>query len=600
LKAQGRLDQHRVTLQASAREPSLQASMTLAGAYDLPAERWQGQLTESKLTLPQGGSWEQEAASGLQLEASRQQLAQTCWRAGEARLCLTATQAKPETRLTWRLEQLNISAFAALMPEGYGVETIIDGQGAMTLQANLPTELALDLSLAPGRILLPDTKPLSLHASSIQLRQAESQWQASAQLAIDQAQARLTASVPMQGGGMSERPLQGQLTLDIPDLSWLSPLLPGVSQLAGRLEGRYSLAGTLAAPQLDGTLALREGRARVDAAGINLRQIQAQVEGGNRGVLHLNASADSGGTLTLTGQADLADGKPVIDLARRGQNVQVADIADARVWLSPDLRYHQDADGMRLTGTVNVPKAEITPRNLAANAIGVSRDQVLVGADAPEERAIPLSAEVQVVLGEAVSFEGFGLKSRVEGRLMAIDTPGAGGTRGRGELRLVDAAYKAYGQEIQVQTGRILFNGGPITEPTVDIIARRSPREDVSVALHVRGTLDQPTFDLTSSPAMPREQQLGWLLFGRPIDGGAGGELSGAAAALSLGIAGGDALASRIGKVIGLDQVSLGADTTSTAWQSSNSALPGAPGTDQTRFTVGKYLSPKQIGRAHV
>ncbi len=248
---------------------------------------------------------------------------------------------------------------------------------------------------------------------------------------------------------------------------------------------------------------------------------------------------------------------------------------------------------MRLTGTIAVPKADITPRKLAANAIGASSDQVLVGADAPVTRSLPLSAEVTVVLGEKVTFEGFGLRSRITGSVTAIDRPGSGGTRGRGELKLIDAAYKAYGQEIQVETGRILFNGGPIGEPTVDIVARRSPREDVTVSLRVRGTLDQPTFDLSSSPAMPREQQLGWLLFGRPIDGGAGGEFSGAAAALSLGIAGGDALASRIGKVIGLDQVSLGADSTSSAWQSSNSSLPGVPGTDQTRFTVGKYLSPK-------
>jgi translocation and assembly module TamB len=295
--------------------------------------------------------------------------------------------------------------------------------------------------------------------------------------------------------------------------------------------------------------------------------------------------------LTVKGTADLAGAKPIVTLRLKGEDVQVADVADARVWVSPTLDYAQDAQGLRLTGTVKVPKADITPRQLAANAVGATGDQVIVGAAAPVLDTLPLTAEVRVELGENVRFEGFGLKSRITGAVTAIDRPGSGGTRGRGELELVDAAYKAYGQEVQVTTGRILFVGGPIGEPQVDIVARRAPREDVTVSLRVRGTLDQPTFNLSSTPAMPREQQLGWLLFGRPIDAG-DGQFSGAAAALSLGIAGGDALASRVGKVIGLDQVSLAADASSTAWQPSET-MPGVPGTEQTRFTVGKWLSPK-------
>jgi translocation and assembly module TamB len=395
----------------------------------------------------------------------------------------------------------------------------------------------------------------------------------------------------MAGGALVERPLSGRVQLDVPDLAWITPLIPKVQDVRGVLSGAFTLAGTAVAPQLTGGLTLAEGSLRVPAAGIVIKDLNAEVRGGSSGALAIQAAASSGGRLTVQGTADFATGTPVVQLDIAGDDVQVADIPDARVWVSPKLRYAQDADGMTLTGTVKVPKADITPRKLAANAIGATGDQVLVGADVPLVKTLPLSAEVRIELGDKVTFEGFGLKSRITGAVTAIDRPGSGGTRGRGELELVDAAYKAYGQEIQVATGRILFIGGPIGEPQVDIVARRSPREDVTVSLRVRGTLDQPTFDLSSNPAMPREQQLGWLLFGRPIDSG-DGQFSGAAAALSLGIAGGDALASRIGKVIGLDQVSLGADASSTAWQSSET-LPGQPGTDQTRFTVGKYLSPK-------
>lgn len=591
--ASGRPQRHTVTLQANLEQPKSSASLTLDGALDLAARRWQGSLQQSSFTPPVGPVWQQEAAGALLLTAAQQQLAATCWRAGSARLCVDATLAPPSTRLAYRIEQLDTSAFAALLPKDWIVQTVLDGEGEVALLGAEPQTLGLDLRLAPGNIGVPGAPALQLLPSQLSVLQVGGNWQAKAALALDRGTVALDATLPVEGGVLLERPLGGRVRVNVPDLAWVGALVPQVQQLRGKLAGDFTLAGSAGAPRLEGALNLSEASVAIAAAGITLKDITAEVRGNSTGPLAISARATSGGTIAIDGTADFATGAPAVKLKITGSDVQVADIADARVWITPELDYEQNAEGMRLTGTVNVPRADITPRRLAANAIGASADQVLVGVDAPVAKSLPLTARVKLVLGEKVTFEGFGLRSRIVGEVTAFDRPGSGGTRGRGEIRLIDAAYKAYGQEIQVQTGRILFNGGPIGEPTVDLVARRSPREDVTVSLHVRGTLDQPTFDLTSSPAMPREQQLGWLLFGRPIDGGAGGEFSGAAAALSLGIAGGDALASRIGKVIGLDQVSLGADSTSSAWQSTNSSLPGAAGTDQTRFTVGKYLSPK-------
>ncbi len=593
LLAEGLPERHQITLEASASQPRSTATLTLAGALDLAARRWQGALQQSRFTPPYGPVWQQEAPGALRLTATEQALEPTCWRAERARLCLDATLAPPRTRIAYRLEQLETAAFAALLPKDWKIETTLDGAGEVALDGAAPTRLDLDLKLGAGRIQLPGAPPLQLLPSTLVVAESGGSWRADAQLLLDRGSLQVQATLPVAGAALLDRPLAGRVQLAVPDLAWVTPLIPQVQDLRGALAGDFRMDGSAGAPRLDGALQLVDGRFGIAAAGIVVQQVTAEVRGSNSGVLNFRGSASSGGTLRFEGTADFASGQPVVQLKIVGSEVQVADVADARVWVSPDLVYAQDAEGMRLTGRIDVPKADITPRRLAANAIGASADQVLVGSEAPVARPLPLSAEVTLVLGEKVSFEGFGLKSKITGSVTAIDRPGSGGTRGRGELRLVDAAYKAYGQEIQVETGRILFNGGPIGEPTIDLVARRSPREDVTVSLHVRGTLDQPTFDLTSSPAMPREQQLGWLLFGRPIDSGAGGELSGAAAALSLGIAGGDALASRLGKVIGLDQVSLGADATSSAWQSSHSSLPGAPGTDQTRFTVGKYLSPK-------
>jgi translocation and assembly module TamB len=80
---------------------------------------------------------------------------------------------------------------------------------------------------------------------------------------------------------------------------------------------------------------------------------------------------------------------------------------------------------------------------------------------------------------------------------------------------------------------------------------------------------------------MTQQQQLSWLLFGRPLDQSSSSQdrsmLSGAAVALGLG--GGSALAQNLRGGLGVDEISLGSSPGETQ--------------EQARLTVGKYLSPK-------
>src|SRR3546814_14949833 len=80
-------------------------------------------------------------------------------------------------------------------------------------------------------------------------------------------------------------------------------------------------------------------------------------------------------------------------------------------------------------------------------------------------------------------------------------------TRARGEINLVDGHYKAYGQDLTIETGKLIFSGGPVTEPALEVRATRKPTEDVTVGLYVRGTRRKPDFQLFSTPPMPHQQQ---------------------------------------------------------------------------------------------
>jgi translocation and assembly module TamB len=597
---QGRPQAMTVKAEVTATQPRAALAVQLQGALDLAQRRWQGTLQQASLTPPAGQPWLLRQAVPLVVQPDAQRLQEACWQSAATEVCLETSRSLPPAggpariEAKARVQQFDLAAFDALLPAGWQLHTVLQGHAELSLVGTVPQAVALDLRHDAGTLQLPNTPLLHLKPGSLGVQQRDGQWVADAALAVDQGNLAFEASVPMAGDAWSERPLGGKLAVDVPDLAVLQPFVKGVDAVQGAVQARFTLAGTAGAPRAEGSATLERGHLHVPALGITVSDIHARVDGTGADALAIHVQATSGkGVLNIDGTARFPDGKPDVALTVAGDDVQVADMADARVWISPRLAFAQNAEGLRLTGTVQVPKADITPRKIAGNAIGASNDQVLVGADAPSNSApLPLTAQVTVSLGDAVTFEGFGLKSRLGGEVTALDEPGGAGTRGRGELQLIDAVYRAYGQELKLETGRILFNGGLINEPTIDLRASRQPREGISVALHVRGTLVQPTFDLSSSPPMPREQQLGWLLFGRPIDGG--GQLSGAAAALSLGLAGGDALASRFGSVLGLDQVSLGGETDSTVWKPTDpNVVSTNTGTEQARFTVGKYLSPR-------
>jgi translocation and assembly module TamB len=293
------------------------------------------------------------------------------------------------------------------------------------------------------------------------------------------------------------------------------------------------------------------------------------------------------------------------ELTVHGENFQAMNTAEARAWVSPDLKLVRDAAGASLAGTLTVPRAEITPKGLGGGGVAVSSDQVLVGVEQPPaEEPLALSVALKLVLGDAVRIEGFGLKTRIAGAVDVTQAPHRE-ARARGELRLIDGQYKAYGQDLTIETGRLLFTGGDVTVPAVDLYATRHPRDDITVGVRVRGTLSKPELTLQSTPTLPREQQLAWLVLGRSLETSTAqdrGMMQ--SAALSLGLGGGDYVAGLIGKRIGLDEVSLGsavagssevaanAQTISGAQTGAGSAAANA-GATAAQLTLGKYLTPR-------
>lgn len=577
----GTLDAHALALQAQGAAHAL--DLAARGGWD--GTTWSGRLERGDWRLPETGAWSLDAPASLTLAAQTGRSEETCWRQDAASLCAALEYAAGNRRFRARLDDWPVGALAAQhLPPGVSIAA----QLGADLDARLPAQGAAQ---AQARVRLSSG---TLDWRELNQARRTAFGGGDAEVDLDAAGARARAELRLggtdrlvlearlpgyrSGVAAAEQPLTGRLQGSVQDLALVDGLLDAVDQISGALHLDAALGGTLASPEIDGELRLADARAFIGPAGAQLEDVQLTLSGDPlAGRLELAGTARSGpgtarldGWVTQLGSPDLAG-----ELHIGGEGFEAVNLPEARVLVTPDVRAAVRARAVEVTGRVHIPEARIEPRDVSG-AVTPSKDVVLVHQETEPPPGWEVRSRVQLTLGEKVQIAGFGLKGRLTGGIELIDEPGRV-TRARGELAVQDGVYTAYGQELTIEQGRVLYRDGPLDNPGLDIRATRKSG-DVTAGVRVLGSAQNPQAELYSQPSLPQADQLSYLLLGRPVAGASGGEGQMLAqAATSLGLKGGNQLAQSIGSRLGLDEFSVG----------------GGNDLDSAALTVGKYLSPR-------
>ena len=194
----------------------------------------------------------------------------------------------------------------------------------------------------------------------------------------------------------------------------------------------------------------------------------------------------------------------------------------------------------------------------------------------------PSYADVLLELGDDVHIEGYGLTGRLGGAIEIIEVPARADHRQR---RAACRGRRVRGLRAKARGSRradSLFVGGPIEQPGLNVEAVRRPAEGILVGARVRGTLKAPELTVFSEPTMPQQEQLSYLVLGRPLQSASASESSAMSrAALALGLRGGNFVSERVNENLGLDEFGIQTDPDESAAQAS--------------FVIGKYLSPSLV-----
>jgi translocation and assembly module TamB len=208
----------------------------------------------------------------------------------------------------------------------------------------------------------------------------------------------------------------------------------------------------------------------------------------------------------------------------------------------------------------------------------VVRDGKVV-ASVAQDSALPLTAAVNVKLGDKIAITGYGLDATVTGQLLVRESPGVP-TTGSGQLT-VAGRYKAYGQDLTIKDGRLLFAGTPLDNPRLSITAMREIDDKLSTGLRIAGSAQRPVVTVISDPNVGEADALSYLVTGRSLNevGSASGSSQDALASATQSLEGaaGGLVAKRIGQRLGLDEAGV----------EENEMIGGSA------LTVGEYLSPR-------
>ncbi|MET3497280.1 translocation/assembly module TamB domain-containing protein [Variovorax boronicumulans] len=376
--------------------------------------------------------------------------------------------------------------------------------------------------------------------------------------------ADINTRVTQRAGGWQwapDAPLGGSIRAALPNLGVWSMLAPPGWRIAGTLDANAALSGNRAAPRWNGTLGadklalrapvegldLRDGRLRATLTGERIEINEFSLKGGagssariggqsgNRSTAASEANND-GGSLSARGEmswgAAGAQG-PAIRMAMQGElrALRVLVRTDRQVTLSGDLQARLDNGQFSVRGKLKTDRAVIILPDETAPSLGsdvvvrsaakdreaaeaAQRESARTDAQAARpQTAKPPDIVVTFDLGDDFAVQGRGITTRLEGELEIRSTKLNAPPRITGEVKTVKGQYRAYGQQMDVETGVARFNG-PFDNPQLDILALR-PNISQRAGVQITGSAQSPRVKLYSEPALSDAETLSWVILGR-------------------------------------------------------------------------------------
>ncbi|MEE9303278.1 MAG: translocation/assembly module TamB domain-containing protein [Thiotrichaceae bacterium] len=551
-------------------------------------EQWQGTLQKLGLRDTPAGNW--QLNNPVEIKASAQQVSTSNFCLSNNRrgsVCATSEWSVAKgIKTKGKLTQIPLAMGKPWIPANLSLPGLVNAEFDFS-QINGKPKGRIDIRLPNNSLIIKDDKgrPETLQYSNAQANVTINNQRANLKATFDikgrgQLHAEGQVDLVQNAKGYQPSRINAKANIKIPDIHWVQQFSKDIDELKGNLDSDILVKGTLGKPIITGSAHLKNASLFLPETGAHLQAINLTAQTNRADQMIINGSLKAGqGTLQANGKlylANLPNWKA--DLTLVGERLLLMNTHEVQAQVSPNLVIKAQPQSVVITGTVKIPETTITLREIPTSAKQRSDDIVIVGREnnkrthrsqpsvknktASTHNKTPLldiKPNVSIELGDKVSFSGFGFNSRLTGKIRVQKTRQDIVTQGA--LNIVDGIYKAYGQELEIERGRLIFDG-TVDNPGLDIRAIRKIPGDILVGIALRGTAQHPESELFSEPQQSETDTLSYLLTGNSVASATSGDSALLNSAISgLGIKGGETLAQKIGGGVGLDDVGISSST---------------------------------------
>lgn len=402
---------------------------------------------------------------------------------------------------------------------------------------------------------------------------------------------------------------KGEVGVFVNSLDFLNAILPAKSQVEGQLKALFKGEGLLNSPILMGKIELENARAILPQWGLDLKKITSVLTTKNKKWHLVGSIVADKSQLDIQGQGNLTSSMQGA-ITIQGNNFHAINTSEYSIFISPKLQLELNPNSLELKGTLLIPEAKVKPQ-FFANSLTASSDIVLENQKNKQTR-LPFTTDIQVEMGDHVAFDVRGIKGLLQGSIQLFQNKN-GIFKALGTLQIQNGHYQAYGQDLNIDEGELLFNGGTALNPGIHIRASREIKNNfysympsqntklnnltiqdinfdnqLTLGIEVTGPLKNPKVDLFSKPStLSQADILSMLILGKPASQAsqAGGQLLLAAlSSMNFKEGKGVQLVQQLKKIVGVD---INVESNSIYDKKTNQL------SDETTLVVGKSLSKR-------
>ena len=346
-------------------------------------------------------------------------------------------------------------------------------------------------------------------------------------------------------------------SLNLNSLGFLPVLFNDTGMITeGSLSSEIDVKGTLGAPTLSGRLSGHNLKFSRPDIGLSLKNgsINATLSTGKIDIHSLYFSS-ANGNIEAKGPVMFKKGlNASIDLILT--RIPILNLPNQKIIASGQTQIELSGGKVNAKGNLTADSGTITLENF--NTPSLDSDVVVIGKKAfsPSPPPLPVNLDITLSLGNQFKLQGRGINTRLTGNIRASAKTGYP-LQLTGTIHSVNGTYEAYGQNLVIEHGTIIFDG-PTDNPNLNLVAIRK-NLDVQPGVSITGTAQQPIIRLISTPNLSDSEKLSWLVLGHGLSSADSEDIGtlGLAAAQLLASGATMPLGGNLAQFVGLNKLSL-------------------------------------------